>query len=539
MRLALALLAAVALAGPASQAHAANDGGLMSILVMGDSYSAGNGAGGYYGAKGCRRSAYNYARQYARFIEQAPYNQRTFVENVACSGDTTEHFFKSRNGRRPQVNAVDAGYDLILLTIGGNDLKFSKIVKFCLIQVTRDGANCGPLLTEAERALKSGGLRKRISDILRSIRSRADRRARIVLLGYPYLEGDAGYRLRSGHGGRTFIEAGKRLHRLTNAGDRLQRGLVERLNDSVPGHPFAFVSTRRLFTGPPDHSLYAQKTNRHRWFVQPLVDVANIDYDLFYHPNRTGWTQEARLLVRTSSVPKLDLNSDVPPIVPTPVPPGPPPVERVTRIVLQSPASGPTGYQPTITGPECVAGAGEQAVLRRIVAGQSDVMSSFEGLEVNGWRIGVNLTPLEAGTHHISFACVAMRPGGEERVIWSDPGFDITLFGPARETKVQSSTVRPGDEVGVISGASQGPDPCPAIAGAVGIQLHISIHANGVILDAADLQLPTITAFEPLDVPVETPVGTHIGASAHCFYQYADGAGAGFDFRTTFVTAID
>ena len=511
----------------------------MSMLVMGDSYSAGNGAGDYYGAKGCRRSAYNYARQYARLIEQAPYNQRTFVENVACSGDTTEHFFKSRHERPPQINAVNAGYDVIFLTIGGNDLKFSKIVKFCLIQLTRDGADCGPLLTEAERAVKAGGLRKHMSDILRSIRSRADRRARIVLLGYPYLEGDTGYRLRSGHGGRTFIEVGKRLHRLTNSGDRLQRELVERLNDSVPGNPFVFVSTRRLFTGPPDHSLYAQTTNRHRWFIQPLADVANIDYDLFYHPNRTGWTKEARLLLRTPSVPKFDLNSDAPPIVPVPLPPGPPRVERVTRIVLLSPASGPTGYQPTITGPECVAGPDERGALRRIVAGQSDVISSFEGLEVNGWRIGVNLTPLEAGTHHLSFACVGMRPGEEDRVIWSDPGFDITLFGPARETKVQSTTVRPGDEVGVVSGASQGPDPCPAIADAVPIQLHISIFADGATLDAADLQLPTITSFEPLDVPVETPVGTYIGASAHCLYRYADGAAGGFDFRSTPVTAVD
>lgn len=295
---------------PAQSATAAHDGGLLSILVMGDSYSAGNGAGAYYGAKGCRRSARNYARRYASLVEQPPSIQRTFVENVACSGDTTEEVFRSRHKRPPQLNAVNNGYDLIFLTIGGNDLKFGKIVKFCLIAATRDGANCGPLLTQAERALRNGSLEQDITRVLRSIRARADRRARIVLLGYPYLEGDPGYRLRSGHWGNRFIEAGKRLRELTDAGDATQKRVVKRLNAQEQSSPYVFVSTKRLFAGPPNHTLFAQKRNPHRWFVQPLTDAALIDFDLLYHPNPTGWRKTAELLFRHPRVPRFDLNSD-------------------------------------------------------------------------------------------------------------------------------------------------------------------------------------------------------------------------------------
>src|SRR5450755_843435 len=61
---------------------------VLPILVMGDSYSAGNGAGDYFGAKGCWRSPNNYAGVFARALEGAPYDQPTVLDNVACSGDT-------------------------------------------------------------------------------------------------------------------------------------------------------------------------------------------------------------------------------------------------------------------------------------------------------------------------------------------------------------------------------------------------------------------------------------------------------------------
>ncbi|HXE44084.1 MAG TPA: GDSL-type esterase/lipase family protein [Conexibacter sp.] len=272
---------------------------------MGDSYSAGNGAGHYYGAAGCRRSSHNYGREFQRIVEAAPYRQRAFVQTVACSGDVTRAFAHRTSGRPPQLAAVDRGYDLIFLTIGGNDLKFAKIVQYCLIAKTRDGANCGPLLDHAAKLLEDGTLADRLRKLLAAVQAKADPTATIVLLGYPYLEADPGYTLRSGHFGHTFMHVGKRLRHVEDLGDNVQRNVVAGLNRASAAK-IVFVSTKALFAGPPHHELYAKRNNRHRWFVQPFVDAGLFSRDLWYHPNPTGWKQEARLLARDPRVPKRD-----------------------------------------------------------------------------------------------------------------------------------------------------------------------------------------------------------------------------------------
>ena len=70
----------------ATIAHQAAPVRALSILVLGDSYPAGNGAGDYYGAKGCWRSHMNYGEDYARLVEAAPYTQAARATNAACSG---------------------------------------------------------------------------------------------------------------------------------------------------------------------------------------------------------------------------------------------------------------------------------------------------------------------------------------------------------------------------------------------------------------------------------------------------------------------
>ena len=316
---AAASLAAAGQHSRASTAGAESDPAVLSMLVMGDSYSAGNGAGSYYGAAGCFRSAYNYARQYERKVEAAPYNQRGFVENIACSGATTDAFSHTTSGRSPQLDAVNAGYDIIFLTIGGNDLHFADIAKFCLIAATRDGANCGSNLSRAESMIKDGTIYTKIVSVLKAIELKADSRTKIVLLGYPYLEGDPNYRLRSGHFGNTFIDVGKRVRALGDEGDSIQKQIVNELNTGLASKPFVFVSVQELFAGPPVHELYAQKTNPDRWMVQPGVDASRATWQTYYHPNPTGWTHEAALLVSDSQVPKHPAVAPAP--LPSPVPP--------------------------------------------------------------------------------------------------------------------------------------------------------------------------------------------------------------------------
>jgi lysophospholipase L1-like esterase len=285
----------------------------MRILVMGDSYSAGNGAGDYSGAAGCYRSSRDYAQDFAAILRGKPYFQPASVTNAACSGAVTADFFHPRSGRPPELSYVNSTYDLIFLTIGGNDVDFADVVKYCLIAKFRDGANCNPLLGYAEKLISDGTMRNRITSVLTAIHAKADPLTKIVLLGYPFLEGDTGYTLRSGHGDDApVIKVGQRLHAIGVAADALDQSIVKTLNGEYPYRPFEFISVHKLFDGPPYHGLYAKKNNPNRWMVQPFVDASLATYETWYHPNPTGWSEEAKLLIGTPGVPKapVDLSGD-------------------------------------------------------------------------------------------------------------------------------------------------------------------------------------------------------------------------------------
>lgn len=294
----VAALACALLLSQAGLATAAS-GQVLSILVMGDSYSAGNGAGAYFGAKGCWRSPNNYAGDFARAVEAAPYNQPAALTNIACSGDTTQAFSHWTHGRRPQLDAVNRSYGLIFLTLGGDDIDFAGIVQNCLIQATRDGLKCDALLSTAERELGDGTLQARIEDVLTGIRQRANPNTRIVLLGYPYIEGQEQYRLP--YSRDKSIAVPTRLRTLEDLGDRTQERAVDRVNAKYRTRNSVFVKTKTLFAG---HELYALSLNPNRWFIAPETDAGLAWRAWWYHPNPTGWEQEAQLLLSDPQVPK-------------------------------------------------------------------------------------------------------------------------------------------------------------------------------------------------------------------------------------------
>jgi lysophospholipase L1-like esterase len=319
----------------AAPSRATGNSRVLSILVVGDSYSAGNGAGDYYGAKGCRQSHKNYAEDFKTLVEAAPYRQNATVVNAACSGATTDWILNPHRSLPAQKYVVDHGlnrpYDLIFLTIGGNDIYFADLVHYCLIARLRDGVHCREDLDRALKLLKDGTVKASITGVLGAIEAAADPRAKIVLMGYPYLEGDRNYQLVDRREGKrslkgdpcvvrqskaNFVTAGKCLYEIEDLGDSIQQQVVDELNAQAHTSAFVFVKTKKLFQGPPNHELFAKRNNKNRWFIQPFVDAAQginpigvaygtlKDHDVFYHPNPTGWYQEARLLLRDPRVPK-------------------------------------------------------------------------------------------------------------------------------------------------------------------------------------------------------------------------------------------
>ncbi|MGY1684459.1 GDSL-type esterase/lipase family protein [Geodermatophilus sp. SYSU D00867] len=96
-------------------------------VVLGDSYSSGEGAGDYdRGAGRCHRSPHTYAEQLLPDAE---------VTNLACSAAVIQDYREPQADRdvrsqAAQLDDVD-DYDLVLMTMGGNDIGFEDIVVDC------------------------------------------------------------------------------------------------------------------------------------------------------------------------------------------------------------------------------------------------------------------------------------------------------------------------------------------------------------------------------------------------------------------------
>lgn len=296
----------------------------LRVLTLGDSYSAGNGAGAYsavnvsgvqHGAAGCWRSRLNYAERFAAAIRASPYNQPATVTNAACSGAVTRDYFFAKDGRPAEQAAVTSNFDVVFVTFGGNDAFFKDIVKFCLVGASDDARYCDPNLARAEGLINggvNGGIGKRLLGVLGDIRDRSSASAKIVLVGYPFLEGNKNYTLPYARGvKRAPVAVGRRLYNINVEADALQAAVVAAVNRQprfAGNNPVIFKSVHNMFgvpgSGKTYHGLYAARDNPPRWMVQPGDTPPPRYVDTYYHPNPDGWANEATILVADPHIPK-------------------------------------------------------------------------------------------------------------------------------------------------------------------------------------------------------------------------------------------
>jgi lysophospholipase L1-like esterase len=177
-----------------------------AIVSMGDSFVSGEG-GGSYGASarnGCDRSA-------MAPIRSAPIDVDDKV-NLACSGAKTENIWraasggKSHRGEPPQADQLATvarhfDVELVVLTVGANDLGFAGIVADCALDWARsspdDPRYCH---SDAQRKIEEGlsaairDLRKAIHEIRAAMASAGQDRDdyRLIVMGYasPFPAGD-------------------------------------------------------------------------------------------------------------------------------------------------------------------------------------------------------------------------------------------------------------------------------------------------------------------------------------------------------------
>lgn len=156
---------AVALAAPASAQTA------VRYVALGDSYSAGLGAGSYISSSGsCDRSTKAYSELWA-----AGHAPASFAF-VACSGATTASVISG------QLATLTARTTLVSITVGGNDVGFASVMETCVLSST---STCVSAIQTAE-AKMTGQLPGELDAVLSDIAARAPG-ARVVLLGYPEL----------------------------------------------------------------------------------------------------------------------------------------------------------------------------------------------------------------------------------------------------------------------------------------------------------------------------------------------------------------
>ncbi|RRD04546.1 hypothetical protein EII34_09565 [Arachnia propionica] len=277
----------------------------LSVVVIGDSYSAGNGAGAYYGPKGSFRSRNNWGHRYVEWLNSSGVHATLTV--LAHSGATAEQV------QHGQVPDVPQSADLVMLTVGGNDAGFADILSQCFVVGLRDATGCRDAVERARSLIRDGVLKERVTAMLRALDERLPGdHAQIVLVGYPHLSLDRpGYVLSEcvkRHWGRCkerfSYPAATEVRAVAKEAAELQATIVASWNEHS-GQRVRFVdSVLTMFAGhEPDPS--SGSRNAHRWLNEFLETEGRLgasgqtesrfswESQEWYHPNLIGHEQLA------------------------------------------------------------------------------------------------------------------------------------------------------------------------------------------------------------------------------------------------------
>ncbi|MCL2424361.1 MAG: GDSL-type esterase/lipase family protein, partial [Micrococcales bacterium] len=268
---------------------------------IGDSYTAGNGAGAYRADDGSYRSTRSWGSLYAAWLG----TQGVKVNLV----DLSHSGYKSADVLA-QVAKVPADADLVMMTVGGNDKgAFSNLVNKCFMPVSANPVDCQARVEATDDDVDA--IMSSTWEVFKALDARLGPSARIVLVGYPYLSIDTSYELTSGSN-RYDAAAGVRGLQTRVAANQII--LVAVWNANLAHVRATFVDTREAFAShEPDPSMIHR--NPQRW-INELAETdgtvgadGTVDYQLsvrpeeWYHPNITGHAQIAALVEGKVGVP--------------------------------------------------------------------------------------------------------------------------------------------------------------------------------------------------------------------------------------------
>ncbi|WP_367128872.1 SGNH/GDSL hydrolase family protein [Saccharothrix sp. HUAS TT1] len=242
---------AVVLTSTAAEAAAPVD-----YVALGDSYSSGTGAPPYTGGT-CYRSPRGYAQLWADTHEVSSFKY------AACGGATTQSM-------TDQFASLDAGTDLVSITIGGNDVGFANTMITC---VTGSDSSCVNAVDNGIQTARTT-LPGRLDATYATIRNRAPN-ASVVVLGYPHLVEPTG----------SCMSTTKRA--------ALNRGsdvLHEVISARAAAAGVRYVDARAHFAG---HGACGRSPWINQFSLFRLVES--------FHPNATGYSQGYLALLNTAT----------------------------------------------------------------------------------------------------------------------------------------------------------------------------------------------------------------------------------------------
>jgi lysophospholipase L1-like esterase len=145
-----------------------------AYVALGSSFAAGPGIETQLGT--CGRSDHNYPNLVANALNLS-------LTDVSCSGATTANILDTEQaGAAPQIEAVSANTALVTVTIGGNDIQFTRSTGTCA--GTAPAERCTEKLDQAAIAAAVTTLPARLAAVLDAIEARAPQ-AIVVLVTYP------------------------------------------------------------------------------------------------------------------------------------------------------------------------------------------------------------------------------------------------------------------------------------------------------------------------------------------------------------------
>ncbi|MFC5746091.1 SGNH/GDSL hydrolase family protein [Actinomadura rugatobispora] len=150
-----------------------------TYVALGDSYSSGLGAEATVADQNplerCQRTSKAYYHQVAKSF---PFKGSAFW---ACSGATTRTFLSGKSGEPSQLTRIDANTSLITISVGGNDVGFSKVLAGCVVKLpwSRSCSDQG-----RDVAARMAELRRTLPDLYSKVTAKSPK-ARVIVMGYP------------------------------------------------------------------------------------------------------------------------------------------------------------------------------------------------------------------------------------------------------------------------------------------------------------------------------------------------------------------